>query len=161
MKTPIIILILLIAPLIWSFSISKFTGRALDIRKYAMYGLGISFIFFSIGHAVKANDMVQMLPAWVPMRLSIIALTGLLEVVIGVALFIPRLQLNAAKLAILVLIAFFPANIYAALNSTGLGGHQWGPIYLVIRTPLQLTLISWAYFLCIKGPDIKLKKQEN
>ena len=45
---------------------------------------------------------------------------------------------------------FFPANIYAAFNSIGLGGHQWGPIYLLIRAPLQIILIAWAYFLCVK-----------
>lgn len=69
----------------------------------------------------------------------------------------PRYQFIAAKLAIVIFVIFFPANIYAALNSTGLGGHQWGPVYLIIRGPLQLILIAWAYFLCIKG-NIKVFK---
>lgn len=43
-----------------------------------------------------------------------------------------------------------PRNIYAAINGVGLGEHQWGVIYLLIRLPLQLTLIAWAYYLCIK-----------
>jgi len=53
---------------------------------------------------------------------------------------------------VLVFVVFFPANIYAALQGVGLGGHQWGAIYLLIRAPLQLILIAWAYFLCIKKP---------
>lgn len=158
MTTPIIILLLLTSPLCLAFLISKVKGSALNTRKYAMWGLGISFIFFSIGHVVKAEGMVQMLPHWVPFRLLIVYLTGVLEVIIGIALFVPRFQINAAKAAIAVFIVFFPANIYAAINATGLGGHQWGASYLLIRTPLQLILILWTYFLCIKSYN-KLNQQ--
>jgi uncharacterized membrane protein len=125
-------------------------GSELEVGKYALWGLGICFVFFSIGHAVKADGMVQMLPPWVPFRLPIIYLTGVLELIIGICLFIPKLQLHAVKAAIVVFIVFFPANIYAALNATGLGGHQLGAIYLLIRLPLQLILIAWTYFLCLK-----------
>lgn len=92
-----------------------------------------------------------MLPAWVPLRVSIIYLTGIMEFMIGIALFVSRIQTKAAMAAMLLLILFFPANMYAALNSVGLGGHQWGPIYLLIRGPLQLILIAWTYFFCIKS----------
>jgi len=95
--------------------------------------------------------MVEMLPPWVPFRLALVYLTGLLELLIGIGLFLPRYQVFAGKVAIVVFVVFFPANVYAALNGIGLGGHQWGPIYLLIRGPLQIILIAWAYFLCVKG----------
>ena len=94
--------------------------------------------------------MVEMLPPWVPLRLQLVYATGLLEFAVGIALFTTKYRELAAKLAIVIFIVFFPANIYAALNSIGLGGHQWGPIYLLIRAPLQIILIAWAYFLCVK-----------
>lgn len=153
MVTPIIVLTLLMAPLGLAFILSKVRSTKLDVRKYALWGLGLCFIFFALGHAIKADGMVEMLPPWVPFRLEIIYLTGILEIMVAVALFIPKFQLNAAKVSIAIFIVFFPANMYAALNSTGLGGHQWGPIYLLIRLPLQLILIFWAYFLCIKRPN--------
>ena len=159
MTTPIIILILLTSPLIVAFFISKVRGSELDVGKFACWGLGIAFVFFSIGHVVKADGMLQMLPSWIPFRLPVIYLTGLLEVIIGVALFIPKHQANASKAAIVVFVIFFPANIYAALNATGLGGHQLGPVYLLIRLPLQLILIAWAYFLCVKSHN-KLSQQD-
>ncbi|WP_444930970.1 hypothetical protein ACJJIF_04080 [Microbulbifer sp. SSSA002] len=134
-----------------AFLRSKFSGQKLDIAKYSFWGLGAAFIFFSIGHIVKTQGMVEMLPSWVPFRLALVYLTGLLEVVIGVALFVPKYQSPAAKIAIIIFVVFFPANIYAALNNIGLGGHQWGPVYLLIRGPLQLILIAWAYFLCVHG----------
>lgn len=155
MLTPIIILCLLSLPLLIAFLISRLRDIELNIHKYACLGLGITFIFFFIGHIVKTDEMIQMLPVWLPMRTVIIYITGILELVVGIALFIPRIQIAASKLAILIFIAFFPANVYAALNSIGVGGHQWGPVYLFIRTPLQIILIAWTYYLCVKGHILK------
>ena len=78
MLTPIIILILLSSPLVIAFLYAKLNKTQLDIAKYACWGLGFSFLFFFIGHLVKSAGMVEMLPAWVPYRLSIVYLTGLL-----------------------------------------------------------------------------------
>ncbi|WP_091510980.1 DoxX family protein [Microbulbifer yueqingensis] len=153
MTTPIIILILLTLPLLLAFCFSKARGGAVDTGKYAGWGLGIAFLFFSLGHFIKTAGMVEMLPAWVPMRLPIIYITGVLELAIGCALFFRRWRAPAAKVAIILLVVFFPANIYAALNGVGLGGHQWGPVYLLIRLPLQLVLILWAYCLCVKSQE--------
>jgi uncharacterized membrane protein len=151
MLTPIIILTLLSCPLAIAFIYSKINKSQLNITKYASWGLGASFIFFFIGHIVKAEAMVEMLPTWVPFRLTLIYVTGLLELAVGIALFLPKYQITAAKFAIVIFVLFFPANIYAALNSIGLGGHQWGPVYLAVRGPLQLILVAWSYFFCIKG----------
>ena len=153
MMTPVIILILLTSPLLIACIVAKITKTKLNIKKYASWGLGIAFIFFSVGHFVKTDGMIEMLPSWVPLRLEIIYATGILELVIGISLFFTNLQNKAALVAIMVLVLFFSANIYAALNSVGLGGHQWGPVYLLIRVPLQLILIAWAYFFCVKNAE--------
>lgn len=152
MTTPLTTLVLLFLPMVLGLLFSRIKDSvSLNIRKYAFWGLGSCFIFFSIGHFVKTGEMVQMLPAWVPFRVLIIYLTGIMEFIIGITLLIPRIQISAAKAAMALLIIFFPANIYAAFNFVGLGGHQWGPIYLIIRGPLQIILIAWTYFLCIKS----------
>lgn len=41
-------------------------------------------------------------------------------------------------------------NIYAAVNHVPMGDHAWGPVYLLIRVPLQLILIFWTYWFTIK-----------
>ena len=150
MVTPIIILLILSSPLALAFVYAKIRNVPVDINKYACWGLGLAFIFFFIGHIVKTDGMVEMLPPWAPFKVTLIYLTGAIELLVGIALFIPKLQTIAAKIGILIFVLFFPANIYAALNSVGLGGHQWGAVYLLIRAPLQIILIAWAYFLCVK-----------
>lgn len=157
MVTPIIIMLILSSPLGIAYLYSKLKSVPLDINKYACWGLGLAFLFFFIGHIVKANGMADMLPPWVPFKIPLIYITGVIELLVGIALFISRFQLVAAKLSVIIFIVFFPANIYAALNSVGLGGHQWGPIYLLIRAPLQIILITWAYFLCIKNHNRSFK----
>ena len=151
MTTPLLILAILLSPLLLALAFARLTGKQIEIRKYAFWGLGCAFVFFAIGHFVKTQGMVEMLPAWVPARVMLIYVTGVLELLIGATLFMPSYQVPAARAATAVLVLFFPANIYAALNATGLGGHQWGPVYLLIRAPLQLLLIAWAWLFCIRG----------
>jgi len=159
MITPFIILLLLSGPLALTYFYSRLTRQALHLGKPASWGLGLAFIFFFIGHFAKTEGMIEMLPSWIPFRFELVYLTGILELLIGIALFIPNYQVVASKIAIVVFVAFFPANIYAALNSVGLGGHQWGVVYLLIRGPLQIILILWAYFLCIKNYNKVLNSQ--
>jgi len=161
MLTPIIILFLLSVPLLIALLISRLSNSDLNVSQYACWGLGMAFIFFCIGHFVQTEMMVAMLPPWAPLRLTIIYLTGLLVLLIGLALFIPQLQMTAAKLAIVVLVLFFPINIYAALYSVDINGQQWGLAYLLVRAPLQIILVAWAYFLCIKiHPNVIPKNRQ-
>jgi uncharacterized membrane protein len=149
--TPIIILLILSSPLLIAYIHSARNQTILDINKYASWGLGLAFMFFFLGHIVEVQGMTEMLPAWVPFKELLIYFTGAIELAVGILLFVSRFQAIAAKIAIVIFIVFFPANIYAAIHSVGLGGHQWGPAYLFIRTPLQMILIAWAYYLCVKN----------
>jgi len=153
MFIPFIILCLVVSPLLSVFILIKLnvlSHKTLAVQKYACWGLALTFIFFFIGHFVKTDDLVVMLPPWLPFRLPIIHFTGIIELGIAIALFSKKYRQGAVRLAIVVFIAFFPANIYAAIQSIGSGGHQWGPIYLFVRAPLQIFLIAWSYYLCLE-----------
>lgn len=89
--------------------------------------------------------MAQMLPPWVPERTLLVYLTGGLEFAIAVGFLVPKSRRFAGWVAAIVLIAFFPANIYAAINRIPMGGHAWGPVYLLIRAPLQAFILYWVY----------------
>ncbi len=162
MVTPLMILSLLVIPLLVAYAVNRRRRRLpgqtpppLNVQRYACWGLGVAFMYFFLGHLVKTQDMVAMLPPWLPARTLLVYASGLLELAIAIALFIPRWQTLAARCAIVVFILFFPVNIYAAWHGVGLGGHQWGPVYLWIRAPLQLLLIAWAYGLCVRGMCVR------
>ncbi|KDM90057.1 hypothetical protein [Photobacterium galatheae] len=150
MTTPLVILMLLCSPLLLSYFAGK---RGIEMRdRFASYGLGLAFLFFALGHFVATEGMVEMLPPWLPSRYAIVYLTGVFEVMIAAGIFISAYRQVAGQIAIATFLCFFTANIYAAWHSVGLGGHQWGPVYLLIRAPLQLLLIFWTYHFCVKRP---------
>jgi uncharacterized membrane protein len=63
-----------------------------------------------------------MLPPAVPYRIEIIFLTGVLEILGAIGVWIAPLMRLTGFCLILMLICFLPANIYSALNHVDFGG---------------------------------------
>lgn len=150
MITPIIMLVLMLAPWLIAVVLNAGAGRKFDVRNAAAIGLCILFVFTGIGHFVQAQPMVQMLPPWVPERLLFVHASGILEFAIALGFLIPKLRRVTGLAAAAVLILFFPLNVYAALNHVPMGGHAWGPVYLLIRAPLQAIILGWVYWFTIR-----------
>lgn len=127
-------------------------GRAVRRAKYACVGLALAFGYFALGHFVVTNELVEMLPPWLPARRLAIYATGVVEALIAIGLLMDKTRRAAGIAAAVVLVLFFPANVYAALNYAGVGAHQTGPSYLWIRAPLQIFLIAWALWP-VRWPD--------
>lgn len=119
------------------------------------------FVFAGVGHFARTEPMLEMLPPWVPYRIALIYLTGIVEFVLAAALLLPRFRRLAGWVCISVLVLFFPANIYAAFNQVGMGGHLWGPVYLWVRAPLQLILIGWAYWFVVRKRSLTSTEGER
>ena len=146
MTTPILILCLLLLPLLVATVIR---GRS-SARLGGTIGMALAFGFFGLGHFVQTEAMTQMLPYVVPFATQLVIATGLLELAVALALLHPASRRSAGLAAIAIFVGFFPVNVFAALNHTGMGGHVWGPSYLLIRAPLQAFLIWWAWFFILR-----------
>lgn len=112
----------------------------------AKVGLSLFFLFTAIGHFIRTEEMAAMLPASAPYRVELIYITGILELLGAIGVWIPRLSKLTGFLLILMLIGILPANIYSAVNRVDFGGHGAGPAYLLVRIPFQLFVIWWTYF---------------
>ena len=152
MTTPIIMLVLMTAPYFAVRILAALTGRDRDTRGAAAIGLGILFMFTGVGHFIQTEPMAQMLPPWVPARVPLVYLTGILEFAIAVGFLVPKLRRVTGWVAAIVLVLFFPANVYAAIHHVPMGGHAWGPVYLLIRAPLQAIILFWVYWFTIRPP---------
>ena len=73
--------------------------------------------------------------------------SGLAEIVLGVFLLDRRTRPFAAWGVIALLIAVFPANVYAAMANVGPEGPGTGPgLANWIRLPFPVPLIAWAWW---------------
>src|SRR5687768_2674234 len=129
MTTLIIMLVLMMTPYLVVRIISAVTRRDFDVRGAAAIGLGILFIYTAIGHFIQTEPMAQMLPPWVPKRTLLVYLTGGLEFAVAGGFLVPKSRRFTGWVAVVVLVVFFLANVYAAINHIPMGGHAWGPVY--------------------------------
>ena len=141
------LLLLLVAPyLILTLADRWIAGFNIPPTTRARVGLSLFFLFTSIGHFIRTEEMAAMLPPSTPYRVGLIYFTGMLELLGAIGVWIPRLRKLTGNCLILMLVGLLPANIYSALNHVDFGGHAAGPAYLLVRVPFQLFLIWWAYF---------------
>ncbi|MET0645399.1 MAG: DoxX family protein [Pyrinomonadaceae bacterium] len=141
------LLLLLVVPyLILTLAARWVAGLRLAPAARARVGLTLFFLFAGVGHFIKTEEMAAMLPPGVPFRVEAVYVTGVLELLGAVGVWVPGLTRLTGLCLILLLVCVLPANIYAALNRVDFGGHGAGPAYLLVRVPFQLFVIWWTYF---------------
>ena len=114
--------------------------------------LVIMFVFTGASHFTTMKyDFAAMIPAPLPNDLWVIYLTGVLEIAGAIGLLIPRTRKLAGICLVLLLVALFPANVYAALNEIPLRGEAPTPLWL--RGPIQLLFIGMVWWTSIREPE--------
>lgn len=145
--TLLFLLLLLVGPYLLLTLAGKWSPRfQIAPSRRARVGLTLFFIFTGLGHFIRTQQMAAMLPLSVPYRTELVYLTGVLELLGAIGVWIPKLTRLTGFLLILMLVALLPANIYSAINRVDFGGHEAGPIYLLVRIPFQWFVICWTYF---------------
>ena len=145
--TLVILILLLVGPYLILTQVGKWVpSYRVAAPARARIGLSLFFIFTAMGHFIRTQEMAMMLPQFVPYRTETIYLTGVLELLGAIGVWIPRLTKLTGFLLILMLIGVLPANIYSAINRVEFGGHGAGPVYLLVRVPFQIFAIWWTYF---------------
>jgi len=104
-------------------------------------GLALMFLFTGVAHFNRTRaDLVRMVPPALPNPELLVTLTGVAELAGAVGLLIaPLARISAWALAAL-LVAMFPANVYASRTAHTIGGRPHTP--MIIRAPLQVLWIG-------------------
>jgi uncharacterized membrane protein len=79
-------------------------------------GLAALFLLTGVAHfaAPLRRDLIAIVPPALPAPGLLVSVTGVLELVGAVGLLIPATRVAAACCLLLLMLAMFPANIYAA-----------------------------------------------
>ncbi len=106
------------------------------------YALAVMFMFTALSHFMPATraDFIRMVPPQLPAPALLVTLTGVLELAGAVGLLLPGTARLAAWCLLALLVAMFPANIYADAAGLEVAGQRATP--LVWRLPLQLLWIA-------------------
>jgi uncharacterized membrane protein len=142
----VFLLLLLIVPYVLLTIADRWIGGfQVSPAARARVGLSLLFACTALGHFIRTEDMVAMLPPVVSHPIEIVYVTGVLELLGAIGIWVPRLRRLTGICLILMLICLFPANIYSAIMRVNFGGHALGPTYLLMRAPFQLFVIGWTY----------------
>lgn len=100
------------------------------------------FIIAGINHFVVSDFFLKIMPPYLPFHLTLVLVSGLIEIILGILLLVPRYSSLAAWGIIALLIAVFPANIYVYQHQE-MFPFSW--FLHLLRLPLQGVLILWAF----------------
>ncbi len=105
------------------------------------------FIFAGVTHFTRPVFFLNLMPDYIPTELHAPAVyvSGVFEILLGVLLLVPKTTRLAGWGLIALLVAVFPANIYAYQHQDEIFPGS-NPTLQLVRLPLQAVMIAWAYW---------------
>jgi uncharacterized membrane protein len=79
-------------------------------------GLALMFVMTGVAHFVPGmrRDMIAIVPPRLPKPALLVSVTGVLELLGAIGLLYPPTRVTAAACLFVLMLAMFPANVYAA-----------------------------------------------
>jgi uncharacterized membrane protein len=116
-------------------------------------GLAALFLLTAAARLTPVReDLVRMVPPWVPAPEVMVAFTGICEAVGAVGLLVPRTRRAAAAALIAMLLAILPANIHAARSGLTLRGAPVTPLVpRIAGQALFIGLLAWSGLYAGRG----------
>jgi len=108
-----------------------------------LYVMAVLYVAAGIYHFVNPKMYQRIMPTYLPWHLPLVYISGVCEIVFGLLLIPESTRPVAAWLVIALLVAVFPANIQMAVNFYQ--KHKPTLWIAILRLPLQLVLIYWAW----------------
>lgn len=101
------------------------------------------YIIAGIMHFIKPKTYLRIMPHYLPKHKFLVYFSGVIEIVLGIAICIPFFK-NLALCAITgMLLAFLLVHFFMLNNKKAASGlPKW---LLVLRIPIQFILMYWAY----------------
>ncbi|GGB80682.1 DoxX family protein [Dyadobacter sediminis] len=146
------VFIVLLISFFASLGITKMYSGSWEYLLCGNIAMCVMLCFTAIGHFKFSKGMQLMIPKIFPYRKALVLITGMMEIVAGIALLFPSLRYVTGIFLIVFFLLILPANIHAAIrkvdyqknsfNGKGLG-------YLWFRVPFQIFLILWVWYFSV------------
>lgn len=146
-------LIVLIGVFVIALISIKLSTKNFNYQFAGQIAFASMLIFTAIGHFAYTEGMVAMMPNFIPLKREIVLITGIMEIIFAIGLFLPNHKNIIGCALIVFLVMIFPANIKAAIENINFQSVETnGPsqTYLWFRIPLQILFIVWVYLITIR-----------
>ena len=125
-------------------------GERIGLSLTGRIAMAAMLVATGISHFTNTDQMVVMMPDFMPAKRELVYFTGVCELVAVVGLVWNKTARLASVLLIVFCVLVLPANIAGSLKSVNFGGMEYGPVYLLLRVPMQLFFIWWVWWFGIK-----------
>ena len=116
----------------------------------SLLGLAVFFIAIGCDHFIRPNFYVGIMPPYLPAHLELVYLSGLFEVLGGVAVLFGALRRWAGVGLMVLLVAVYPANVHMAIHPELFPELGLGALYA--RLALQFVFLYWVYATTLATP---------
>jgi uncharacterized membrane protein len=107
------------------------------------YLMALLYVLAGMFHFIKPKIYLRIMPPYMPNPKSLVLLSGIAEMVLGIGLCFTSTKNLAIWGIIAMLAVFLPVHFYMLQGGkAGAGLPKW---LLVLRLPLQIALMYWAY----------------
>ncbi|MRT92949.1 DoxX family membrane protein [Ancylomarina sp. 16SWW S1-10-2] len=118
----------------------------MSITNKIWFGVRILFALFMImggvQHFIKPNFYLPFVPSFLPFPMTIIYLSGIVEVVLGLALLFTKYARISAIGIFLLMLLFLPVHVWDIISDTpAIGSHKAA----LIRLPFQFLFLAIAW----------------
>lgn len=117
------------------------------LQKILVFLLAAFMIFTGINHFIKPEMYNPFIPDFLP-KLWVNYLSGALEIVLGLGLFLPAYRKSAALAVLFLMLAFLPLHILDVFQENPAIGSK---LAAYIRLPIQFIFIAWPWWIWKKS----------
>jgi uncharacterized membrane protein len=102
----------------------------------------IFIIYAGIQHFVKPTFYIPFAPSFLPFTTAIIYASGILEIILGIMMIIPKHSKHGAFGILLLMLIFLPIHVWDVFSTTpAIGSHQAA----LVRLPVQFLFVFLAW----------------
>ncbi len=111
-------------------------------------GVAAMFLLTGCAHFVGLrDDLIRMVPPALGNPAFWVTFTGVAEIAGAIGILIPKTRRLAAVGLLLLLLAVFPANVYAAMHKIEFGGEPATPLFhRTLEQVFYMAAVAWAGF---------------
>lgn len=116
------------------------------LKRIALFLLALFFVAAGVTHFTNPEFFVAIVPPALPAPLTLVYVSGVFEILGGLAVLWPATRAAAGVGLVLLLLAVYPANLYMAFapeRFVAQGTPLWA---LYARLPVQFVFIAWAWW---------------